>query len=138
MREKSKATKKPKLKLIQWIDRPVVIAGVEKKYYHTEEAFQVYCVQWIRKHRPWLKAHHSANEREGGKFGLRVKLMGQSKGFPDLLVFDPKTDVKIAIEFKLHSGKVADSQTDWLDILASHGFKTAVVYTFDEFLEAIS
>lgn len=127
-----------KQKKATWIaQKQINIPGIARKYYNTETAFQTYSVTWLRKNYPRLVVHHSANERLGGRAGLRAKLMGQSKGFPDLLIFDPIAFVKVAIEFKLPNEKLRPEQESWLKILACCGFECYSVWTFEGFKEII-
>lgn len=118
---------------VLWCKTPVEIAGVAKKDYETETAFQIYCVTWIRKTYPNLKFHHSANEREGGKAGLLAKLMGQSKGFPDF--YCPR--LKLALELKVMGRGATAEQLQWLQEFQNHGYTTAVVHTFEQFKEIV-
>lgn len=116
-----------------WASCPVKIPGVRPADYNSETAFQIYCVTWIRKNYPDLKFHHSANEREGGKSGLLAKLMGQSKGFPDF--YCPR--LKLALELKVMGRVASPEQVRWLKEFESHGYTTAVVYTFEQFKEIV-
>jgi hypothetical protein len=127
----------PTKKSVLWSKTAVDISGISKNRQKSETAFQVYSVTWLRKNYPHLVIHHSANEREGGKSGLTAKLMGQTKGFPDLLIFDPIAFVKIAIEFKLPGQKLRPEQTSWLKILALCGFECYSVWSFEGFKEII-
>lgn len=118
-----------------WSCNAVKVSGTSAARNHSETAFQIHAVTWLRKNYPHLVIHHSANEREGGKSGLTAKLMGQTKGFPDLLIFDPIAFVKIAIEFKLPNQKLRPEQTSWLKILALCGFECYSVWSFEGFKE---
>lgn len=114
---------------ITWIDDPKLrVPGVPRKYYHTETAFQIYVATWLRKQ--GIRHHHSANERQGARSGFSAKLKGQSKGFPDLLVFGLIEPV--ALELKVGTNKLSEHQIEWLDCLSSMGWAAHVCYTFEE------
>lgn len=80
---------------------------------------------------------------------VKMKKMGTSKGFPDLLVFIPITGVTgeidsyqmCAIEMKRRKGgTVSKDQKRWLEILQASGAMTAVCHGADEaiaFIDAI-
>lgn len=122
-------------KKVKWNFVPTQIPGVRLCDYEKEFAFQIYCVTWLRQQfvlsgsQGFFGWHHSANERLGGRAGFLAKLMGQSKGFPDLVNFA----LQIAIELKVPGGKLSPEQKGWLNHLSSCGWTVAVVYTFDEF-----
>jgi len=107
----------------------VIVPGIQTRFWDKEDAFQIYCANYLRKHHPAVKFHHSANERLGGKAGFLCRLKGQSKGFPDLLILGPLW----ALELKVGKNKPSPEQIDWLEHFAGLGFKTAVVYTLSEF-----
>lgn len=120
---------------VSWHDQPVIVPGIERKYWNTETAFQIYCATWLRKTYPDLMFHHSANERDSGSMGLRAKLMGQAKGFPDFLIFG---SVMGAYELKLPNGVVTTAQVNWLAYLESIGWEVGVIRSFQEFREVVS
>lgn len=119
---------------VSWHDKPVVVPGVAVGRYDTEEAFQIYCATWLRKNWPEVRFHHSANERVGGRSGLKAKLMGQSKGFPDIVLFE----IKLAIELKLPKGKLSKEQESWLGYLNGIGWKAVCCRSFEQFTRAIN
>ena len=94
-----------------------------------EEDEQMAFVQWCRVMD--LTVHHSGNEIGGSTSAIKaravkMKKMGTSKGFPDLLVFIPITGVTgeidsyqmCAIEMKRRKGgTVSKEQKRWLEIL---------------------
>ena len=117
-----------------------------------EEDEQMAFVQWCRIMD--LTVHHSGNEIGGSTSAMKaraikMKKMGTSKGFPDLLVFIPITGVTgeidsyqmCAIEMKRRkSGTVSKDQRRWLEILEASGAMTAVCHGADEaiaFVDAI-
>jgi len=96
----------------------------------SEEQDQVLLVNWIRRHYPEMAdtMHHSPNggyrhKRTAG----RMKLMGTSPGFPDLVFFHPtRNHHGLAIELKTATGRATSSQLEWLDRLAAAGFATVL------------
>ena len=103
-----------------------------------EEDEQIAFVQWCRLHD--VIVHHSGNEIGGStpamkRRAVKMKRMGTSKGFPDLLVFIPVTNVDgevdsyqmCAIEMKRRKGsRVTVEQKEWLRILEASGLPCAV------------
>lgn len=117
-----------------------------------EEDEQIIFVRWCRL--KGLIVHHSGNEIGGSTTAMKaraikMKKMGTSKGFPDLLVFIPVygTTKEIdsyqmcAIEMKRRNGgTVSKEQKQWLEILQASGAMSAVCHGADEaiaFIEAI-
>ena len=113
---------------------------------------QVAFVQWC--HFNHIIVHHSGNELGGSTAaikarGRKMKKMGTSKGFPDLLLFIPvygtTGDIDAyqmcAIEMKRKTGgRVTPEQKDWLEILQAAGVMCAVCKGADEaiaFVEAV-
>lgn len=74
--------------------------------------------------------HHSANERDGARAGFTAKMMGQSKGFPDLV----HCGLRVAIELKVKGRLPSKEQIEWLGYFQSIGWSVWVVRTFEEFL----
>ena len=117
-----------------------------------EEDEQMAFVQWC--HLNNILVHHSPLEFAGSSRAVKVraikmKKMGTSKGFPDLLVFIPvfgatgHTDCyqMCAIEMKRRKGSTTSKeQLAWLDVLQASGAMCAVCKGADEaiaFVEAI-
>ena len=104
-----------------------------------EEDEQIAFVQWC--HLQGIIVHHSGNEI-GGSTGamkaraVKMKKMGTSKGFPDLLLFLPITSLitgdidayqPVAIEMKRTKGSTTSKeQKEWLQILKMAGIPCAV------------
>lgn len=113
--------------------------GIPSARYETETALHVYCVTWLRMQweltgdENWARWHHSANERLGARAGWLAKLMGQSKGVPDLIHMGRR----IAVEFKLGSGLTLE-QVGWIEYLRSLGWRAEVCRTFKEFKDVVS
>lgn len=117
-----------------------------------EEDEQMAFVQWCKLND--ILVHHSGNEIGGSISAMKaravkMKKMGTSKGFPDLLVFIPvfgatgHTDCyqMCAIEMKRRKGSsTSKEQLAWLDVLQASGAMCAVCKGADEaiaFVEAI-
>jgi hypothetical protein len=109
-----------------------------------EEDEQIAFVQWCRLNH--ILVHHSGNELGGSTAaikarGVKMKKMGTSKGFPDLLVFIPvygtTGDVDCyqmcAIEMKRKKGSTTSKeQKEWLEVLRASGVVSAVCKGADE------
>lgn len=117
-----------------------------------EEEEQMAFVEWCRLHD--IIVHHSGNEIGGSTSAMKaravkMKKMGTSKGFPDLLVFIPAYGATgeadcyqmCAIEMKRRKGSTTSKeQKEWLQILAGSGAMSAVCKGAEEainFVEAI-
>lgn len=117
-----------------------------------EEDEQMAFVQWCRLND--ILVHHSPLEFAGSSRAIKVraikmKRLGTSKGFPDLLVFIPVCGATghidcyqmCAIEMKRRRGSTTSKeQLAWLDILQASGAMCAVCKGADEaiaFVEAI-
>ena len=104
----------------------------------TEAEEQMAFVQWCRFNH--IICHHSGNEVGGSTRALKLraikmKKMGTSKGFPDLLVLVPikgiggKVDAyqMLAIEMKREKGSsTSPEQKEWLKILELAGIPSRV------------
>lgn len=109
----------------------------------TERQEQIWFVTWLKKQGYWC--HHSPN---GGKRhfieGYNLKLMGVSKGFPDVFVPLPMGKYhSLFIEMKpLKGGKIEKEQSEWINYLREKGFYAEVAHGFEEakriFLEYLS
>ena len=109
-----------------------------------EEDEQIAFVQWCRLNH--VLVHHSGNELGGSTAaikarGVKMKKMGTSKGFPDLLVFIPvygtTGDVDCyqlcAIEMKRKKGSTTSKeQKEWLEVLRASGVVSAVCKGADD------
>ena len=108
----------------------------------------------------WLKLknithHHIASESQSGRYGAirgaKLKRMGQSRGFPDYLIFIPMKNIigyrgdkefiplaTVAVEMKRKKGgKVSEEQKNWLLTLESAGIETFVAKGTDEAIKFI-
>lgn len=117
-----------------------------------EEDEQITFVQWCRLN--GIPHTHIPNEIGGSTSAMKaraikMKKMGTSKGFPDLLVFIPINGITgdidsyqmCAIEMKRRKGgTVSKDQKRWLEILQASGAMSAVCHGADEaiaYVEAI-
>lgn len=125
-----------RLKNVSWCSEPVNIPGVAFNSYDSETAFQIYCADWLRKrfeltgNAMYARWHHSANERDGARAGFTAKMMGQSKGFPDLV----HCGLRVAIELKVQGRQPSREQCEWLDYFREIGWSVWLIYSFEEFL----
>lgn len=129
-----------KLKKVKWCQKMVNIPGVALNDYNSETAFHIYCADWLRKQfeltgeERFTHWHHSANERSNAREGQRSKLMGQSRGWPDLVHMSPPY---MAIELKIPGGLVGVEQKRWLEHFKSIGWTAEVVTNFERFCEVV-
>jgi hypothetical protein len=132
-------TRKGGKKRVKWARELVTVPGVRICDYESETAMQIYCMTWLRKQflitgdarfEHW---HHSANERSNGREGFLAKMMGQSRGFPDLV----HLGLRVGIELKVPGGKVSPLQADWLSYLQGIGWTAKVVWSFEEFRDLV-
>ena len=114
-----------------------------------EEDEQMAFVEWCRFNQ--IIVHHSGNEIGGSTQAMKsravkMKKMGTSKGFPDLLVFIPVYGATgeidcyqmCAIEMKRKKGSTTSKeQKEWLAILQSAGAMSAVCKGADEAIEFV-
>lgn len=125
---------------------------VQKVAVPKEEDEQIAFVQWCRLNH--IIVHHSGNEIGGSTATVKVraikmKKMGTSKGFPDLLVFIPVYGTTgevdcyqmCAIEMKRRKGSTTSAeQKEWLRVLTESGVLCAVCKGAEEainFVEGI-
>ena len=114
-----------------------------------EEDEQIAFVQWCRLNH--IIVHHSGNELGGSTAaikarGVKMKKMGTSKGFPDLLVFIPVYGATgdadcyqmCAIEMKRRKGSTTSlEQKEWLKILSESGVLCAVCKGAEEAIKFV-
>jgi hypothetical protein len=87
----------------------------------------------------WLDAKrllwcHVPNESSGPvQWRVKRKRMGVRPGVPDFLIFGTIHTGPIAVEMKrVRGGRLSDTQQDWLDELANHGWITIVAKGADD------
>jgi len=67
----------------------------------------------------------------------KMKAEGVKAGVPDLLLLLPRGGYHgLVIEMKYGKNNITDSQSDWLDFLASQGYYTAICWGCDEAIQA--
>lgn len=114
----------------------------------TEEQEQQAFVQWLQVKN--IPHHHSPNEGGNGRGnairGRKMKMMGTSKGFPDLLVFIPIENCygeidafqPIAIEMKrAKGGTTSAEQKVWISTLEMAGIPSKVCHGCKEAIELV-
>ena len=99
--------------------------------------------QWLQLKR--IPHTHIGNEsqmggRSGAMRGARLKAIGQSRGFPDYLLF-PQTKqgrLCIAVEMKRQKGgRASEFQTAWLETLQGAGFACKVCHGAGEAIDFV-
>lgn len=107
----------------------------------TEDIEQGRVVDWLRACK--ILFHSSPN---GGKrhivTAVRLKRLGCSAGFPDLIVLDPPPAMPgihaVALEMKRQRGGViSDHQRDWLLALSERGWYTVICAGGDEAIRVL-
>lgn len=83
---------------------------------------------------------HIPNEgARNPSFGAKLKKLGMKRGVPDLFIAVPSNGFHGAwIEVKQPKGKLTKEQEIFLDRANKNGYFTAVVYSVDEGINAIS
>ena len=108
-----------------------------------EDEEQIMFVQWCQLRK--IPLAHIPNEIGGSTPALKVralkmKRMGTSKGFPDLLVFVPRDNgyKLIAIEMKRRVGsRTSEEQKEWLRRLEKAGVPAAICHGAEEAVEFV-
>lgn len=118
-------------------------------YIPTEEEEQIAFVQWCRL--KGIICHHSGNEIGGSTSAMKaravkMKRLGTSKGFPDLLLFipilgstgEPDTYQPLAIEMKRTKGSTTSvEQKKWIEILELTGIPSRICKGAGEAVEFV-
>lgn len=124
---------------VAWHDTAVEIPGIPEGLYNTETGLAVFCADWLRKQFELTKNpgfdrwHHSANERAGARAGFLAKMMGQAKGFPDLVHFG----LELAVELKMPGRVPSIEQKEWLKYFESIGWTAKIICRFEEFRDLV-
>jgi hypothetical protein len=114
-----------------------------------EEEEQIAFVEWCRLNK--IIVHHSGNEIGGSVKALKaravkMKKMGTSKGFPDLLLFLPvkgktgRVDAyqPLAIEMKRVKGSTTSpEQREWMTIMEKSGIPAKICKGADEAIKFV-
>lgn len=82
---------------------------------------------------------HVPNEgKRSVVYGSRLKEMGLSCGFPDLVIPEPRKGYHgLFIEMKTRTGKATEDQKKWLSRLSKSGYLAALCHGFEEAREII-
>ena len=124
------------MRKVSWSCNAVKVPGIRPADYNKETAFQIYCMTWLRKE--FIRTgkaifshwHHSPNEgQRTARIGLEMKLMGTSKGFPDLI----HSRAKLAVELKLPGETPTPEQTFWLNHFNDIGWTARCITSFEQF-----
>lgn len=125
----------PKMKTARCSVRCVVAMSVNITYSEADiqETVIKYCD--INK----IPVYHIPNEgKRDVVSGARLKRIGLRKGVPDLCIPLPKGRYHgLYIELKTAKGKVTPDQIEWLKLLKSNGYATAITYGVDEAITVI-
>lgn len=85
--------------------------------------------------------HHSPNSTgsspEAKRRANRMKRMGTSPGFPDIVLFTCGKRIAIELKSKRKGAKATQEQIDWLMTLSDYGFDCAVCHGADESIEFV-
>jgi len=112
------------------------MSGVDK-YLGKEDTLQISVCRWIRLQYPTAWVHHSPNEGKRGYVQqYKIKNMGVSSGFPDLLIFQDKKI--IAVELKAGKNKATTNQSMWLEFLNAVGIPAKVCTGIEEAMSFIN
>jgi hypothetical protein len=86
-----------------------------------------------------IPVYHIPNEGKRSNIsGARLKKIGLRKGVPDLCIPVPKGKYHgLYIELKSNKGKATQEQIEWLKLLKSNGYATAITYGVDEAITVI-
>ncbi len=125
---------------VPWSREKVIVVGLSAYKWKSETGFQIYCMTWLRKQylitgeEKYNHWHHSPNEGlRSSLTGLILKLMGMSRGYPDLT----QAGLKLALELKLPGKPVSKEQLEWLAYFKSIGWHSECVRSFERFREVV-
>jgi VRR-NUC domain len=110
------------------------VAG--KRKHRIEEQHQVAFVAWFRTQYPQyakLLTLGSFGENIGERRMVRLKQMGLTPGYPDILICLPKQKTAaLWIEMKTKKGKVSSNQAEVHKLLISHSYSVNVAHDWEE------
>lgn len=109
----------------------------------SEEVLHRACAQWLSLAKAryptlaWMTHIPNGGKRPKGEAG-KLKAMGVVPGMPDfILPVRSGPWIGLAVELKSATGKLRPSQSAWLEMLASQGWKTHVVREFEDFADVV-
>nr|WP_314566562.1 VRR-NUC domain-containing protein [uncultured Campylobacter sp.] len=103
-----------------------------------EDHEMMYFADWLRVNK--IPFTHVANERVASvQYKKKLKAMGTSAGFPDMLVFLPSKIVFVEMKrAKKSLSRVSDEQEDWIGTINCYGYaKARVCYGSGEAIDFI-
>lgn len=97
-----------------------------------EDHEMMYFADWLRVNK--IPFTHVANERVASvQYKKKLKAMGTSAGFPDMLVFLPSKIVFVEMKrAKKSLSRVSDEQEDWVDTINCYGYAKAIDFIKSE------
>ncbi|MBR8461491.1 VRR-NUC domain-containing protein [Campylobacter sp. faydin G-24] len=103
-----------------------------------EDSEQMSVIRWLKIQK--IPHTHVANERKASiAYKKKLKALGVSAGFPDLIVFLPNVVLFIELKrAKKSLSRVSANQKNWIDVLNMYEYaKAKVCYGADEAIEFI-
>ena len=79
-----------------------------------------------------LLVHVPNGQNVGERKGKQLKDLGLVKGFPDLVLFLPRSHPGLIIEMKTKGGRLHGEQPKVIEKLKEQGYRVEVCYSFDE------
>lgn len=125
--------------LILTMEKSYTILGKERAWLYTEDALQTRCIGFLRlKYRKKIFFHAPNGGNRNVKEAKKFKSMGVLPGVSDIMILNRCRGYSgLAIELKKKGGRLRDSQKDFLNKCAEEGYKCAVVYNFDAFMDLV-
>jgi hypothetical protein len=103
------------------------------KYLTSEDHLQIQICHYIRWKYRGAVIHHSPNSGKRTLFEqYKIKALGVSAGFPDILVFYPPKTKIIAVELKAGKNKATEHQKKWIEFLNDIGIRAKVCTGYEE------
>lgn len=106
------------------------------KYLGPEDKIHRAIMEFIRYQYPQAVVAHPPNgvgNRYSKLAAYKTKILGVSRGIPDILVFSPGLKYAgLAIEVKAGKNKMTPEQVKWQNDLKACGWATGCVYSLDE------
>lgn len=107
-----------------------------------EHRIQCACVQWFRLQYPTFR-HNLFAIPNGGRrdkvTGAHLKAEGVLPGVSDLILLKSNAQYHaLLIEMKTPTGKQADTQRGWQQLIEQDGYKYVVCRTLDSFIQEVT